>query len=111
MWRIRLLCLGLRYVPMRPDTFLVATSVSVILIAGTLSMWLALDTPTFITLATGIVVSTLQLGVMGVFPRIADGMSWNGLISEELKTAQLSASNPGMGLIRRQLNCPASGAW
>jgi len=103
MWRLRLLYLGHRHVRMRPDSFLVLSAMIIIVVAGVASLRLSPENPALITLGTGLVVSAMQLTAMLQFPGIADGLSWGGLIIEELKSTRGVVPDAGLGAARRRI--------
>ncbi|WP_444679649.1 hypothetical protein [Halomonas sp. E19] len=88
MSRLRLLYLGHRYMPMRPDTLLIMTVMLVIIGAGAITLYMDIEQPALLTVGVGLVVTALQVAVMIRFPGIADGLSWSGLIIEELKSTR-----------------------
>jgi hypothetical protein len=103
MWCLRLLYLGHRYMPMRPDTLLVMTVVLVIIGGGAAPLYLGSDQPMLLTVGVGLAVMALQVAVMIRFPGIADGLSWSGLIIEELKSSNGAVADPSRGAARRQI--------
>lgn len=103
MWRLRLLYLGHRHVRMRPDSFLVLSAMIIIVVAGAASLRLNPENPALLTLGTGLVVSAVQLTAMLQFPGIADGLSWRGLIIEELKSTRGVVPDAGLGAARRRI--------
>lgn len=103
MWRLRLLYLGHRHVRMRPDSFLVLNAMVIIVVAGVTSLLLSPQNPALLTLGTGLVVSAIQLTAMLQFPGIAEGLSWGGLIIEELRSTRGVAHDAGQGAARRNI--------
>jgi len=103
MWSLRLLYLGHRYMPMRPDTLLVLTVMLVIIGAGAVTLYMDSEQPALLTVGAGLAVTVLQVAVMVRFPGIADGLSWSGLIIEELKSSNGVVADAGRGASRRQI--------
>ncbi|MFY0990927.1 hypothetical protein [Halomonas sp. C05BenzN] len=103
MWCLRLLYLGHRYMPMRPDTLLVMTVMLVIIGAGAATLYMDSEQPSLLTVGVGLAVTVLQVTVMVRFPGIADGLSWSGLIIEELKSSNGVVPDAGRGAARRQI--------
>lgn len=103
MWRLRLLYLGHRYVPMRPDSFLLLSGMLLIIGAGAVSLYLSSEQPALLTIGAGFASMALLLAAMLQFPGIADGLSWIGLIVEELNSSSGVIPDTGRGAARRQI--------
>ncbi|WP_146218726.1 hypothetical protein [Halomonas sp. LBP4] len=66
-------------------------------------MYLNREPPALFTIGAGVAVMALQVTTILQFPGIADGLSWSGLIIEELKSSRGVTHDTDMGAARRQI--------